>query len=157
MQTRSDRLNIGDPVLSAVDMLLVEDSRADAHMAMKVLFKRNIANRIEWVRDGREALDYLLHEGAYAGREPGNPKLIVLDINMPGMNGLQVLERIRAHPLTKTVPVVLFSTSEMPVDVRLGYERGANSYLVKPLDHKEYTELLARIGEYWIGENRTLT
>lgn len=141
--------------MSGVDLLLVEDSRADAHMAMKVLFKRNIADRIEWVQDGRIALDYLFHEGKYAGREPGNPRLIVLDINMPGLNGIQVLERIRLHPLTKYVPIVMFSTSEAPVDVRMGYERGANSYLLKPLDHKDYVELLARIGEYWLKENRT--
>lgn len=141
----------------AVDILLVEDSRPDAQMAMKVLLKRQIVDSIEWARDGREALDYLFHEGRYAGREAGNPKLVVLDINMPGMNGLQVLDRIRTHPLTKTVPVVLFSTSELPVDLRMGYERGANSYLVKPLDHKEFVELLATVGKYWVGSNRTMT
>lgn len=139
----------------SVDILLVEDSRPDAQMAMKVLLKRQIVDSIEWARDGREALDYLFHEGRYAGREAGNPRLIVLDINMPGMNGLQVLDRIRTHPLTKTVPVVLFSTSELPVDLRMGYERGANSYLVKPLDHKEFVELLAMVGKYWVGSNRT--
>lgn len=140
----------------AVDLLLVEDSRGDAHMAMRVLLKRRIADRIEWVQNGRDALDFLFLEGRYAERERGNPKLVVLDINMPGFNGLQVLDRIRTHPLTKTLPVVLLTTSELPVDLRMGYERGANSYLVKPLDHKEFAELLAKIGEYWIGENRTL-
>jgi two-component system, response regulator len=140
----------------SVDLLLVEDSRADAQMAMRVLLRRNIADRIEWVHDGREALDYLFHEGRYADRVPGNPKLVVLDINLPGLNGLQVLDRIRTHPLTRTVPVVLFSASDAPVDVRMGYDRGANSYLVKPMDHKEFAELLAVVGKYWIDANQTL-
>jgi two-component system, response regulator len=140
----------------SVDMLLVEDSRGDAQMAMRVLLKRKIADRVEWVRDGREALDYLFREGQYANREAGNPKVVVLDINMPGLNGLQVLDSIRTHLLTRTVPVVLFTTSEMPVDLRMGYERGANSYIVKPVCHKEFTELLVKIGQYWIGANRTL-
>ena len=142
--------------MAGIDLLLVEDSRPDAHMAMKVLFKRNIAERIEWVQDGRTALDYLFHEGMYAEREPGNPRLIVLDINMPGLNGILVLDHIRSHPLTKHVPVVLFSTSDTPADLRLGYQRGANSYLLKPLDHREYVELLAKIGEYWLKQNRAL-
>lgn len=142
--------------MSGVDLLLVEDSRADAHMAMKVLFKRHIAETIEWVQDGRTALDYLYLEGRYADREPGNPRLIVLDINMPGLNGILVLDHIRSHPLTKYVPVVLFSTSDSPGDLRMGYERGANSYLLKPVDDKEYVELLAKIGEYWLRQNRAL-
>lgn len=140
--------------MPTAELLIVEDSRADAHMAMRVLFKRHIAERIEWAHDGQAALDYLFREGTYAEREPGNPKLVVLDINMPGLNGLQVLDRIRLHPMTKHVPVVLFSTSETAADIRLGYERGANSYLNKPLDPKDYVELLAKTGEYWIKENR---
>lgn len=142
--------------MSGIDLLLVEDSRPDAHMAMKVLFKRGIAGHIEWAPDGRTALDYLFHEGQYADRAPGNPRLVVLDINMPGLNGIQVLDRIRHHPLTKYVPIVLFSTSEAPVDLRMGYERGANSYLLKPLDHKDYIDLLAKVGEYWLKQNRSL-
>lgn len=140
---------------AAADLLIVEDSRADAHIAMKVLFKRHIAERIEWAHDGRAALDYLFHEGEYADREPGNPRLIVLDINMPGLNGLQVLERVRLHPLTKHVPVVLFSTSDSSADIRMGYERGANSYLNKPIDPTDYVELLATVGAYWLRQNRT--
>lgn len=142
--------------MATVDMLLVEDARADAQIAMRVLLRRRIADRIQWVRDGREALEWLFREGRYAGREPGDPKLVVLDINMPGLNGLQVLDRIRTNPATKAIPVVLFSTSEMPVDMRMGYDRGANSYVVKPLDHKAFAELLAVVGQYWIGANRTL-
>lgn len=142
--------------MSGADLLLVDDSRADAHMAMKVLFKRNIAERIEWVQDGRAALDYLYLEGKYAEREPGNPRLIVLDINMPGLNGILVLDHIRSHPLTRYVPVVLFSTSDAPTDLRMAYQRGANSYLLKPIDHKEYAELLAKIGEYWLKQNQAL-
>lgn len=123
---------------------------------MRVLLRRNIVESIQWAHDGREALDYLFHEGEYADREPGNPRLVVLDINMPALNGLQVLDRIRTHPLTRTVPVVLFSTSEAPVDMRMGYDRGANSYIVKPLEYKAFVELLVAIGKYWIGSNRTL-
>lgn len=141
--------------MSGIDLLLVEDSRADAHVAMKVLYKRNIAQTIEWVQDGRSALDYLFREGRYADREPGNPRLIVLDINIPELNGLQVLNWIRANPLTRYIPVVLFSTSDTPADLRLGYEGGANSYLLKPVDHKDYCEKLAKAGEYWLKENQT--
>ena len=140
----------------SVDMLLVEDARADAQIAMRVLLRRGIADRIQWVRDGREALEWLFREGRHANREPGDPKLVVLDINMPGLNGLQVLDRIRTNASTKSIPVVLFSSSEMPVDLRMGYDRGANSYLVKPLDHKAFADLLAVVGQYWIGANRTL-
>ena len=139
-----------------VDLLLVEDSRADAQVTMRVLLKRRIADRIQWVQNGQDALDFLFHEGQFAGREPGNPRLVILDINMPGLNGLQVLDRIRSHPLTKTVPVVMVTTSELPVDLRMGYERGANSYLVKPHDHKEFADLLASLGHYWLQSNRVL-
>jgi CheY-like chemotaxis protein len=148
------RCNITSEVmLSGVDLLLVEDSRADAHMAMRVLFKRKLAERIEWIQDGRDALDYLFREGRHADRVPGNPRLVVLDINIPGMNGIQVLNWMRANPLTKHVPVVMFSSSDVAADLRLGYEGGANSYLLKPVDHREYAELLAKAGEYWLKNN----
>ena len=139
-----------------VDLLLVEDSRADAQVTMRVLLKRRIADRIQWVQSGQEALDFLFHEGRFADREAGNPRLVILDINMPGLNGLQVLDRIRTHPLTRHVPIVLVTTSELPVDLRMGYDRGANSYLVKPHDHKEFADLVASIGHYWLQANRVM-
>lgn len=136
-----------------VDILLVEDSKADAEMTMRELKRRNIANGIEWVRDGVEALDYLFCEGLHSGRPADRPKLVLLDMKMPRMNGLQVLERMKQDPRTKTIPVVMMTSSREEGGLLASYDLGVNSFVVKPVDFSEFAETVAQIGMYWMLAN----
>jgi two-component system response regulator len=136
-----------------VDILLAEDSSADAEMTLRTLKRRGIANNIEWVRDGVEALNYLYCEGRYAGRPNGYPKLVLLDLKMPKMDGLQVLKRMKADPRTKTIPVVMMTSSREEGDLVTSYELGVNSYVVKPVDFTEFAETVAQVGMYWMIAN----
>lgn len=138
-----------------VEILLVEDSKADAEMTMRTLRRRGIANNIEWVRDGVEALDYLYCTGAYAGRTNGYPKLVLMDLKMPRMDGLQVLERMKSDPRTSTIPVVMMTSSREEGDLLASYRLGVNSYIVKPVDFGEFAETVAQVGMYWILANQT--
>ena len=136
-----------------VDILLVEDSTADAEMTRRTLRKRGIANNVEWVRDGVEALEYLFREGEFAGRSNGHPKLVLLDLKMPRMNGLQVLERMKADARTKAIPVVMMTSSREEGDLIASYDLGVNSYVVKPVDFAEFAETIAQVGMYWMIAN----
>ncbi len=139
-----------------VDILLVEDSVADAEMTLRTLRRRGVANGVEWVRDGVEAVDYLLSEGKYADRKPGMPKLVLLDLKMPRMDGLQVLARMREHPATKTVPVVMMTSSREEGDVLASYKLGVNSYVVKPVDFNSFAETVVQVGLYWLMANESV-
>jgi two-component system, response regulator len=136
-----------------VEILLVEDSRADAEMTLRTLKKKGIANSVEWVRDGVEALEYLFCEGAYAGRGNGHPKMVLLDLKMPRMDGLQVLQRMKSDPRTRTIPVVMMTSSREEGDLIASYERGVNSFVVKPVDFAEFAETVAQVGMYWMIAN----
>jgi CheY-like chemotaxis protein len=136
-----------------VQILLVEDSKADAEMTVRTLKRRGIANNIEWVRDGVEALDYLHCTGAYAGRTNGYPKLVLMDLKMPRMNGLQVLERMKQDPRTKTIPVVMMTSSREEGDLLASYRLGVNSFVVKPVEFSDFAETVAQVGMYWILAN----
>ncbi|MDQ3038586.1 MAG: response regulator [Pseudomonadota bacterium] len=136
-----------------IQILLVEDSSADAEMTMRTLKRRGIANNIHWVRDGVEALDYLNCTGAHAGRTNGDPRLVLLDLQMPRMNGLQVLERMKSDPRTRTIPVVMMTSSREEGDLLASYEHGVNSFIVKPVDFSEFAETVAQVGMYWIIAN----
>lgn len=136
-----------------VQILLVEDSKADAEMTMRTLKRRGIANNIEWVRDGVEALDYLYCTGAYAGRTNGYPKLVLMDLKMPRMDGLQVLERLKQDPRTSTIPVVMMTSSREEGDLLASYRLGVNSFVVKPVDFSDFAETVAQVGMYWILAN----
>ena len=136
-----------------VEILLVEDSTADAEMTRRTLRKRGIANNVEWVRDGVEALEYLFREGEHAGRVNGHPKLVLLDLKMPRMNGLQVLERMKADERTKGIPVVMMTSSREEGDLIASYKLGVNSYVVKPVDFAEFAETIAQVGMYWMIAN----
>jgi len=136
-----------------VEILLVEDSTADAEMTRRTLRKRGIANNVEWVRDGVEALEYLFREGDYADRSNGHPKLVLLDLKMPRMNGLQVLERMKADARTKAIPVVMMTSSREEGDLIASYDLGVNSYVVKPVDFAEFAETIAQVGMYWMIAN----
>lgn len=139
----------------SVEILLVEDSRADAEMTLRTLKKRGIANRVDWVRDGVEALEYLFREGAHNAREAGHPKLVLLDIKMPRMDGLQVLERMKGDPRTRNIPVVMMTSSREEGDLVASYDLGANSFVVKPVDFDAFAETVARVGMYWMISNET--
>lgn len=136
-----------------VEILLVEDSNADAEMTLRTLKRRGIANQIDWVRDGVEALEYLFREGRYSARENGLPKLVLLDIKMPRMNGLQVLERMKQDARTSGIPVVMMTSSREDGDLIASYKLGVNSYVVKPVDFAEFAETVAQVGMYWMIAN----
>jgi CheY-like chemotaxis protein len=139
----------------SVEILLVEDSKADAEMTLRTLKKRGIANHVDWVRDGVEALEYLFREGAHSAREAGHPKLVLLDIKMPKMDGLQVLERMKSDPRTRNIPVVMMTSSREEGDLVASYDLGANSFVVKPVDFDAFAETVARVGMYWMISNET--
>ena len=139
--------------LREVEILLVEDSGADAEMTMRTLRKRGIANHLVWVRDGVEALDYLFCENEFEGRNSGDPKMVLLDLKMPRMDGLQVLERIKKDPRTQRIPVVMMTSSREEFDLLASYTLGVNSYVVKPVDFDAFASTVAQIGMYWMLAN----
>lgn len=141
--------------LQPVEILLVEDSHADAEMTMRTLKRRGIANHVEWVKDGVEALEFLSCSGAFTGRRNGTPKMVLLDLKLPRMDGLQVLDHIKQNPATRHIPVVMMTSSREEGDLLASYQRGVNSFVVKPVDFTEFAETVARIGMYWMLANET--
>lgn len=139
--------------LQQVEILLVEDSTADAEMTLRTLKRRGIANNVQWVRDGAEALEYLFCTGAYAERADGTPKMVLLDLKMPKLDGLQVLERMKADPRTRAIPVVMMTSSREEGDLIASYQLGVNSFVVKPVDFGEFAETVAQVGMYWLIAN----
>lgn len=140
--------------LKAVEILLVEDSAADAEMTSRALRKHKLSNRLIWVKDGAEALEFIYCQGAYAQRSNGHPKLILLDIKMPKLDGIEVLRRIKADDKTRTIPVVMLTSSAENRDLEECYRLGVNSYLVKPVDFAAFTEVVSQAGLYWTVMNR---
>ncbi|HET8877432.1 MAG TPA: response regulator [Casimicrobiaceae bacterium] len=138
-----------------VDILLAEDSDADAEMTLRALRKSNIGNRVHRVRDGQEALDFLARTGAYAGASPSRHlKLVLLDLKMPKVDGAEVLRRLRADETFRTLPVVVMTSSNEERDISQSYLLGANSYVVKPIDFTQFASTVVEIGLYWIVTNR---
>ena len=138
-----------------VEILLVEDNPHDAELTMRSLKKGQLLNKVHWVKDGQEALDYLNCTGPYAGRARSeHPRLILLDLKMPKVDGVEVLKRIKADDQLKSIPVVVMTSSSEPPDVLKCYQFGVNSYVVKPVDLGEFMEAVAKIGMYWIMTNR---
>ena len=140
--------------LEQIEILPVEDSAEDAEMTLRALQKHHLANKVHWVKDGAEALDYLFATGAYAQRA-GLPNLILLDIKMPKVDGIEVLRRLKADPTTRAIPVVVMTSSQEERDVAQSYDLGVNSYVVKPVDFAALTELARQAGYYWLAINRT--
>jgi two-component system response regulator len=138
-----------------VDILLVEDNPYDEKLTLRVLRKHHLASLVHVVRDGAEALDFMFAAGEYAGRnvEVG-PKVILLDIKLPKIDGLEVLRRIREDPRTRSQPIVLLTSSAEQRDVDAAYEHHANSYIVKPVDFEQFTEAVRELGLYWLLLNR---
>ena len=137
------------PVAELKRILLAEDSANDVELTLAALEQHNLANEIVVVRDGAEALDYLYGRGAYAGRPSGNPALLVLDLKMPKVDGLDVLRTIKADAALRTIPVVMLTSSREEQDVVASYELGVNSYVVKPVDFAEFMEAVRQIGAFW--------
>jgi len=141
-----------------IEILLVEDSINDAELTMRALRKNNVATHIVHLKDGEAALDFLFGEGQYKGRNLNNkPKVILLDLKMPKVNGLEVLEKVAANELTKKIPVVVLTSSKEHPDVEKAYSLGANSYIVKPVDFENFRRVVNELGIYWLSINQSLT
>lgn len=135
-------------------ILLVEDNASDEALTLRALKRAAIGNRVVVVRDGAEALDYLFAKGAYADRDVHDvPQVVMLDLNLPKIGGLDVLRAIRADEATKLMPVVILTSSEEDKDVVESYAGGANSYVVKPVDFSEFAEAVRQLGMYWLLVN----
>ena len=135
-------------------ILLVEDNPQDEMLVLRSLRKVNLANQVDVVRDGQQALDYLFRKGEFAERSGAElPTVVLLDINLPRVNGLEVLERLRANELTRLLPIVVLTSSDEERDRLRSYEFGANSFVRKPLDFAEFAEAVARLGIYWLATN----
>ena len=139
-----------------VDILLAEDSTTDAEMTIRALRKRNLANNLMWVNDGREALDFLQQAGEFAGRSNERPRLILLDIKMPRVDGIEVLRFIMGDAHLRMIPVVMLTSSAEECDLVESYQLGANSYIVKPVDSDEFYRTVTDVGLYWMLENKVV-
>jgi CheY-like chemotaxis protein len=138
-----------------VEILLVEDSERDAELTMRALRKSGIANKLLWVKDGEQALDYLFRRGSYADREEIAPRMVLLDLKMPRVNGIEVLKAVKADERTRRIPVVVMTSSREERDVAQSYDLGANSYVVKPVDFAAVADTVRQAGYYWLAINRT--
>ncbi|CAN5912696.1 response regulator [soil metagenome] len=136
-------------------ILLVEDSASDAEMTINALTENNLANQLVHLKDGAEALDYLFAEGKYIDRRIEDlPKLILLDLKLPKVDGIEVLQKIRENELTKTIPVVVLTSSKENPDIKRCYELGVNSYVVKPVEFEQFQKAITNVGLYWMITNQ---
>ncbi|MCB2209087.1 MAG: response regulator [Bacteroidetes bacterium] len=136
---------------NAVEILLVEDNPNDAELTIRALRKNNIANRIHHISDGAEALEFFFATGKYEGRDVKlTPKLVILDLKLPKVNGLQILEKVKADDRTKTIPIVVLTSSKEESDIVDSYKYGVNSYIVKPVDFNKFYYAISNLGLYWL-------
>ena len=144
------------PHTKPVEILLAEDSLHDAELTIRELKKHNMANNLVHVKDGEEALDFIFGRGKYADRKDTIhfPKVILLDIQMPKVNGMEVLKEIKSDPRTQPIPVVILTSSKEHPDVQRCYELGANSYIVKPVNFEGFAESIRNLGFYWLLLNQ---
>jgi two-component system response regulator len=140
-----------------VEILLVEDNPHDAEMTIRALKKINLANKLIHVKDGAEALDFIFARGVFAGRQKENrPKVILLDIKMPKVDGIEVLRQIKSNDETKIIPVVIMTSSKEEQDVITSYNLGVNSYVVKPVNFESFAKAIAELGFYWLITNQSV-
>jgi len=137
-----------------IEILLAEDNESDAEMTIRALRRKNLANNLVWVKDGAEALDFIFRRGAYASRPNGAPKLVLLDLKMPKVDGIEVLRQIKSNEETKAMPVVMLTSSAEERDIVASYSFGVNSYVVKPVDFSSFVVEVAKTGCYWVLVNR---
>ena len=138
-------------VMEEVEILLVEDNPTDAELTMRALKRKNMANQVFWVKDGAEALDFIFAKGEFSNRNPDNlPRLILLDLRMPIVDGLEVLHKIKAEENTRKIPVVVLTSSKEDRDIVESYELGVNSYVSKPVEFDEFIDAVSTLGFYWM-------
>lgn len=138
-----------------IEVVLIEDNPHDAELALRALKKSSLANKLQLLQDGAEALDFLFATGAYAAREINNrPKLILLDLKLPKVDGLEILRRLKADERTRTIPVVVMTSSQEEKDIVESYKLGVNSYIVKPVDFDKFVNSVADLGLYWLLLNK---
>lgn len=137
-----------------VEILLVEDSESDLQLTLRALQKGNVANRIEVARDGEEALDFMFARGAHASRPNENPRLVLLDLKLPKVDGLDVLRTLKSDPRTRSVPIVILTSSKEQRDIVESYDLGVNSYIVKPVDFEGFMKAVMELGLYWMLLNQ---
>lgn len=136
-------------------ILLVEDNSSDEELTLRALKKSNIKNTVDVVRDGAAALDYLFARGDFSERDPEDtPQVVLLDLNLPKLSGLEVLRALRGDPRTRLLPVVILTSSKQDRDLVEGYQLGANSYIVKPVDFVQFSEAIRQLGLYWLVLNQ---
>jgi CheY-like chemotaxis protein len=141
--------------IEEVEILLVEDNPADVELALRALKKNKIANKIIVVSDGEEAIDFLFSRGAFSNREGKiGPKVIILDLKLPKVDGLEVLQAIKSDPRTKLIPVVVLTSSKEESDIIASYQLGVNSYIIKPVDFEKFVEAVKTLGFYWLLFNQ---
>jgi two-component system response regulator len=139
----------------AIEILLVEDNANDVELTLRALTKHNLANKIHVVRDGEEALDFLFCRGAFSNRTfDDQPKVVLLDLKLPKVDGLEVLRAVKSDPRTKAVPVVVMTSSRQQRDMVESYQLGVNSYIQKPINFEEFQEVIRQLGYYWLAVNR---
>jgi two-component system, response regulator len=137
-----------------VEILLVEDNLDDANLTIRALQKKNLANNILHLKDGAEALDFFFGKGEYAGRDlEEKPRLVLLDLNLPKVSGIEVLEKLKSHERTKTIPVVVLTSSQEDPDIHRCYALGVNSYIVKPVVFENLVATVVKLGMYWLVIN----
>ena len=139
-----------------VEILIVEDNANDYELTERALKKIHLANRVHWIRDGADALEFIFCSGKYSQRSPaGGPKLILLDLKLPKMDGIQVLGKIKADERTRNIPVVMLTSSQEESDIVESYKLGVNSYIVKPVDFQKFMETVSEAGFYWMLINKS--
>jgi CheY-like chemotaxis protein len=145
---------VSDPQ-SEAEIVLIEDNPDDAELTMRVLREQNLANRLVWLKNGALGLDFLFARGAYADRRVSEaPRLVLLDLGLPKVSGLEVLQQIKADPRTKTIPVVVLSSSTQDRDILGSYELGVNSYVSKPVRFEDFVTAVRQVGLYWLLTNK---
>lgn len=139
----------------AIEILLVEDNPADVELTLRAFKKRNLQNKVHVVTDGEKALDFIFCKGIYSGRSvTAPPKVVILDLKLPLVDGKEVLKAVRADPRTKSLPIVVLTSSPEEGDVIASYNLGVNSYIVKPVNFENFSEIVAELGWYWVAINR---
>ena len=140
--------------MEEVEILLVEDNQTDAELTLRALRKNDLGQNVTWLKDGAEALDFILRTGSYAKREDRLPRLILLDLKLPKVDGIEVLRRLKSDARTRSVPLVMVTSSAEERDIVESYSLGVNSYLVKPVDFKQFVDLVSQVGRYWTVLNK---